>query len=627
MGAGLSSGMRGATADSAAMAVGVLLIALAVWLLGSESVQRTFTHAAIMLTAVTALQIFSGNTRIVSFGHAAFMGIGAYSVGILTMSAALQSVTMAQLPGFMAGHEMTLAGALAVTLLLGLAIGVITGMPLLRLSGSAASIATLALLIIVYTLLVAAREVTRGSQPFYGVPRNVGLWVAVPIAIAAVIAARVFRETPWGLAARAAANDEQGAAAVGVDRRIAFFATWAFSVMIAAVAGGLMAQFLGAFTPHGFYFDLAFMTLAMLIVGGMGSSLGALAGVIVTTLLIELVRRLEGGGEVLGVVVPSIFGLTQAVLALGMIVILWRRPEGLTGGLELNLLQRFARPGKASTIAPHAKPVRRVNTDSIKVERLVKRYAGLTAVENVSLEIPQNSITGVIGPNGAGKSTLINMISGHTRATSGRIWIGGKCVDQAAAHAVARAGLARTFQNIRIFAGMSVMENVLVAARQVEPNLAAAERVARRELAGVGLLEYADRPAASLAYGSRRQLEIARALALDPRFLLLDEPAAGMNPVETQKLTEMLARVREERGLGVVLIEHDLRLVMNLCARIIVLDQGRMIAAGTPLEVRGNPAVVAAYLGSRTGAKALPDIATQSATAQVITPQGRSLHA
>ena len=177
-----------------------------------------------MLTAVTALQIFSGNTRIVSFGHAAFMGIGAYSVGILTMSAALQSVTMAQLPGFMAGHEMTLPGALAVTLLLGLAIGVITGMPLLRLSGSAASIATLALLIIVYTILVAAREVTRGSQPFYGVPRNVGLWVAVPIAIAAVIAARVFREIPWGLAARAASNDEQGAAAVGVDRRIAFFA-------------------------------------------------------------------------------------------------------------------------------------------------------------------------------------------------------------------------------------------------------------------------------------------------------------------------------------------------------------------------------------------------------------------
>jgi branched-chain amino acid transport system permease protein len=616
--------MRGAAADALVMAAAVLLIALVAGIFGSASLQRMVTHAAIMLTAVAALQIFSGNTRIVSFGHAAFTGIGAYGVGILTMSAALQSVTLRELPAFMAGHELSLAGALGVMALIGLALGAITGIPLLRLTGSSASIATLALLIIVYTVLIAAREVTRGSQPFYGVPRNVDLWVAVPIAIGALMLARVFRETHWGLAARASANDEQGAAAIGVDRRSAFFATWTLSVMVATLAGGLMAQFLGAFTPHGFYFELAFTLLAMLIVGGMGSSFGALAGVVVTTVLIEVVRHFESGGEVFSITVPSIFGLTQATLAIGMILIIWRRPEGLTGGLELRVLQRLRgqRSANSEVLAQPPKRVAHVQDEFIEVTALTKRYAGLTAVENVSIEIPRNSITGVIGPNGAGKSTLINMISGHTRPSSGTIRIGGRRFERAATHIVARAGVARTFQNIRIFAGMTVLENVLVAARQVEPTIAAAERVARRELATAGLLEAADRPASSLAYGSRRQLEIARALALDPRFLLLDEPAAGMNPVETQRLIEMLARVRAERGLGIVLIEHDLKLVMNHCERVIVLDQGRVIASGAPSEVQKNPAVIAAYLGSRTGAKVLPaDVAKSAAV------PGRSLHA
>jgi branched-chain amino acid transport system permease protein len=606
------------------MAVAVLLIALAAGTFGSVSVQRMVTHAAIMLTGVLALQIFSGNTRIVSFGHAGFMGVGAYGVGILTMSAALQTVTMRELPAFMAGHELSLIAALGVMGLMGLVIGAIGGTPLLRLTGSSASIATLALLIIIYTVLIAAREVTRGSQPFYGVPRNVGLWGAIAVAVGAITLARVFRETPWGLAARAAANDEQGAAAIGVDRRVAFFGAWTLSVVVAMLAGGLMAQFLGAFTPHGFYFELAFTMLAMLIVGGMGSSLGALAGVIVTTVLIEVVRRFEGGGEVLGITVPSIFGLTQAVLAIGMILIIWRRPEGLTSGLELRVLQRLRASATRGSqpLALEPKRVVRGKVESIEVTALTKRYAGLAAVENVSIRIPRNSITGLIGPNGAGKSTLINMISGHTQPSSGSIRIDGRPFERAAAHVVARAGVARTFQNIRIFAGMTVLENVLVAARQVESSVAAAERVAQRELRTVGLLDMAHHPASSLAYGSRRQLEIARALALDPHFLLLDEPAAGMNPVETQKLIEMLARARAERGLGIVLIEHDLQLVMNHCERVIVLDQGKVIASGAPAEVQKNPAVVAAYLGSRTGAKVLPQVVAKS-----VVGSGRSLHA
>lgn len=594
----LPAAFRNAGMDALAMIAALVLAAVAIYLFGNAAMQRVVTYAAIMLTAVLGLQIFSGNTGIVSFGHAAFVGLGAYATGILTLPAALQRTALRDLPQFLAGYEMSFFAALAVVVVLAVLIGLITGTPLLRLSGSSASIATLALLIIVYTLLVAGREITRGSQPFYGVPREVGLWTAVAIAAMAIMAARLFRETSFGLAARAAADDERGAAAVGVDHRVARLAAWVLGAVAAAAAGAMMAQFLGAFSPKDFYFDFGFTMLAMLIVGGMTSSLGAFAGVVVTVLVVEVVRRFEGGGTVLGLQMPVLFGLTQGVLAVAMILVIWRRPTGLFGDRELNLLRRAgtkASPVKLATDVNQA----RAASGPISVEHLSRRYAGVVAVDDVTLTFQPDSITGIIGPNGAGKTTLLNMIAGDVTPSSGTVSIGVP-VRQASAFRFARAGIARTFQNIRVFPRMTVLENVVVAAREVEPGLAAAEAAARHEVARMGLEAFADRPAASLAYGQRRRLEVARALALKPRFLLLDEPAAGMNAVETAELVSILAAVRSQRHIGVILIEHDMRLVMNLCERIVVVDRGRVIADGTPAEVQNNPAVVAAYLGSRT---------------------------
>ena len=598
----ISTGMRAATADSVVMAAAIAAVALGVWLFGSLGAQRVMCHAAIVLVGVLALQIFSGNTGIVSFGHAALMGIGAYSVGLLTMNPTLQATALPQLPELLAGHSLSLAAALGLTVCVCFLVGVITGLPLLRLSGSAASIATLAWLIIIYTIVTAAREITRGSQPFYGVPRHAHLWVAVGAAVVVLAVARVFRETAWGASARATANDEHGAASIGIDRRWVVLTTWVLSACVAGVAGGLLAQFLGAFTPRAFYFQLAFSLLAALIVGGMGSAWGAVCGVALTTIIVEITRRCESGGELFGLTLPTLFGLPEAALALSMLLVIWARPQGLSHGLELEVLRRFGVERRPPPAPPRAY---RAVEQPIRVEKLTKRYAGLTAVDDVSMEIPPGSITGLIGPNGAGKTTLLNLISGLAPASSGRIWFGATRLERASAPAVARVGIARTFQNIRIFPRMSVFENVLAAARQGAPTLSAAEQVARRELLALDLDTHANRLAGSLPYGLRRRLEIARALALDPKFLLLDEPAAGMTPVETDDLTRILARARVERGLGIVLVEHDLQFVMKLCDHLFVLDQGRLIASGTPREVQGNPKVVAAYLGSRTGARVL----------------------
>jgi len=566
--------------------------------------ERIALQMCVNIAAVVALATFCGSTGIVSFGHGAFMTVGAYLSGILTMPTGLQRSSLPDLPTWLAGHELEVWAALPVVAIAGLGFAILTGSAIARLVGASATIATLGLLIIVHSVATSAREITRGSQTFYGLPRITDLVFVLVVAVVFILIARLYRESRWGLFARAARDDEDAAVALGINPRRSRLIAWSLSGMMMTVAGALYGHILGAFSPASFYMGLVFAQVVMMIVGGMASVGGAVIGVIAVTVLQNVVRNLEGGATIAGVTLPEVFGLTTVILGLVILLVIWLRPQGLVGNFELgpDAGSRLLNGIKKSLPAA-AYPAQVDHTELIG-DKLSKSFAGVQAVDNVSFSAPTGHITGLIGPNGAGKTTLVNLLTHQYSTDSGTTHMGDADITDVAPHNIIHHKLARSFQNLRLFKGLTAYENVLVAAQAAGNNRIQAHAITVRELTAFDLHDVAAMRADSLPYGARKRLEIARALAQEPAFLLLDEPAAGMNPSETEDLADRLETACAERGIGILLIDHDLRFVNRLSSRIVVMNRGQKITEGTPEEVRADHAVIEAYIGKGRTAKA-----------------------
>jgi branched-chain amino acid transport system permease protein len=601
-------------------AVGALVLCAAVvagglvyasW--GASARDTLVTQMLVNLILVMGLQVFIGNTGILSFGHMGFGAIAGYTVALLAIPALLKSRLIPRAPWGIADVEIdpfwaTLAGV-GVALVVGTLVGLALTRSGARSGATAATMITLAFLFVVHAVALNWNDLTAGGGGLSFGPggRMEGRgWIYLALVLS-VVGARLFGETRTGRFAKAGREDELAARASGIGLGGPQLVALLVSVAIVAVGASLRVQVLGSITPLFFYFDFTLLTLTMLIVGGRRSVTGAVLGVVVITVGNELTRYLSEDVDVAGTGWLLKPGLSDLFLGGAMVGFMLLRPRGLLDDWELDRWFRRAPapvrtaveevPAPASADGSEGTPAR------LAVEDLSVRFGGFRALEAVSLEVGTGEVVGLIGPNGAGKTTLLNALTGVVAPDAGRVELDGVDLTGAPAEAVARAGLSRTFQNLRLFDELSVRENVAVA------RLAAARhgngQHAGRPVADVdqllveaGLWAVRDRVAAQLDYGSQRRLELARAAALSPLFLLLDEPTSGMSETESAAMIDHVRQTAARAGAGVLVIDHDLHFITGVCDRIYVLDHGQLLAHGTTAEIQRDPQVIEAYLGS-----------------------------
>ncbi len=600
----------------------LLLVALIVWpiVYPSAYAMRIMTTAGLFAMITIGVVLILGQAGQLSFGHSAFYGIGAYTAAILTSKLSVP----------------TLAALLIAPLVAG-GVAVIIGRPVLKLRYFYLALATIGLGQIFLVLVIQFRKVTGSTLGLSELPRlnvfgfefnsNLRQYYLVWI-IAILILLFISRALRYrvGRALRALATSEIASSSLGMRTANWKLLGFVSSALICGLAGGLYAFVTMAVTPGSFTFTAAVIPIVMMLIGG-GSVWGAIVGAILITWVMNGFTGIQQySGVAYSVVMILLLMFLPAGLALtpgqrARLRNLWRREK----------LQETAASSAAPGLAEAAGPsppsgpaiaapssgrrlAAEVSSPTIlEIEGLSVHFGGLKAVDEVSLSVREGQIVALIGPNGAGKTTVFNAVSRLQKLTAGRIRFAGKDVTKLSTANTARLGMARTFQNLRIYANMTVLDNVLVGCHRHErsglfagalglPRQRREERASReramRALATVGLEDRAHLPAASLPYGSQRLVEIARALASGPRLLLLDEPAAGMNASERAHLVEQIGRIHDS-GITVLLVEHDIELVMGISEQVYVLDYGRLISEGRPEVVQKDPAVIEAYLGTR----------------------------
>jgi branched-chain amino acid transport system permease protein len=597
---------RASVAASLLVPLALIAIAAVLGANGTPSFRGTVTLILCNLIVVIGLQVFVGNSGVYSFGQLGFATAGAYIAAFLTLPAAFALLQTPGLPHFVVdAHLGSLLSTLIAAAVCGL-LAIVVGLPLMRTSTLAIPISTFAFLIVVYNVVANWDRITGGSSGLVSIPtttsvESAGLWAG-----AAVIVALAFKWSSSGYRLRATREDEVAARSIGIsvmrERLIAF----GISGVLCGIGGALAVHQSGVLNPTTFYFGATVTTMTMLVVGGARSVLGAVVGAIAIAMVNEILRGVENGANLLGAIsIGEVPGLAAIGLGLILLATMIAMPEGLSGGLEAGELPWIRRLGSMPSAPPPSSygaaagpaPVDAVK-GILRAKGISLAFSALQVLREIELELELGEALGLIGPNGAGKTTLVNVLSGFQEPDSGTVTLDGVDVTGRTPTRLAHDGLGRTFQAALPFPHLTGLESVAVGAMGIGVSRRRAAAVAAEVLGRLNLLEQAALPAGSLPPGVQRLLGVARALAIQPRYLLLDEPAAGLNEAECEELVEILRNVLVDFGCGILLIEHDMSIVMELCPRVQVLDDGMTLRVGTPEQVQADPAVVESYLGS-----------------------------
>jgi branched-chain amino acid transport system permease protein len=549
---------------------------LAVTLTGYEL--NLLMQATTYAVAVFGLVIVLGYTGQINLAQAAFFGLGAYCVALGTTATSL-------------GFWLSLALGVAVAC----TAGAILGLASLRLAGHYLAMVTISFQTILSLALNNWISLTNGPDGIRNIARPELLadsksYLSFCIAIFFAAGFFVYRikRRRLGRAMQAVRDNELAASVAGINTLATKVSAFTLSAGLGGLGGGLFAGGFTYISPDQFTFAESIVFLTMVLLGGAVSPFGAALGTGLLILLPEWLRFLK-------VVYLAVYGAA-------VILIMVFLPDGLWG-IVTWLTKRLSPEPAIDTDTIPALPLMKHASRGeggaiLQVSGLSKHFGGLKAVDAVDLMVRENSVHALIGPNGSGKTTMLNVLSGLYLPTGGRVLFDGKDITYAAPHRRARLGIGRTFQNIRLFPGMNILSNVMTGAGESLAHLSddeARER-ALSALNFTGLGSRAYRDTGSLSYGHQRLAEIARALAADPKLILLDEPGAGLNPAEKDGLVQLLKLVKGH-GLTILIIDHDMAMVEKVADHITVLNFGRRIADGAPQDVLRNPDVIAAYLG------------------------------
>jgi len=582
-----------------ALAAGVLLL---LYPLLSDDIyyQNMVILSLIFAVGASGLNIISGFAGYISLGQGAFLGLGGYTVGVL----AARNETVS--PWWWIPAAGVVAGLVALVL----------GFVSLRSRGPAFVIITVAFLFLVQVIAVNWVSVTNGTAgltlPLPTWDRDIMNWpfyyVLVAILGAQLLMTWWIRRTKLGMGLIAIREDETKAATIGINLPVQKITAFMMSTFFVGMAGGVYGYYLTFIDPRGMFSILISVQLVLsLLIGGKATLWGPVIGAFLIEYLNEYANNDLGGGNIRlflfgGLLVVVVIFLPKGILPAIESLLNRRRTAGKAGLVGA----RIGSGGSLASITDRVQVVDRTQIPDrplLEVKDLRRAFGGVRAVDGASFTVPEGSITGLIGPNGSGKTTIFNLIDNTIAADSGEIWLAGERIDKLPSWSRAHCGLGRTFQLTRLFGEMTVLENVVAAQRSFSVRglgkvaVSGAEaRAAEELLEYVGMRAFRDQKAHALSYGQQKLVELAQILMLDPKLILLDEPAGGINPVLIDRMSEMI-RELNSYGKTFLIVEHNMPFVLGLCDPIHVLARGKTMASGTAQEIQSDPAVIDAYLG------------------------------